>query len=328
MGDPRRGKGNHHPRPQPVRGEITRHALRVHISSGVVTTIDSSTLVSEMNIVGSPVSTGSRDHIVSDGDARSRSLSGGRAIGTIKLVEPTASDLPTVETSAPHEAGGQSGVQIVVTGPDNIARSVVFERTDSLSTAFEIMQHAGLLPPDPLPWLNSRQQLTKEQELRAQRMSDEFAFAQGAPSALISSRELEQGGNRISGDINQTMDTLARGSGDLQQGNVSVAAQQGQSVAQIVTSPLKAVGDLYDMRRLSEDLNRLSEEFHFGGATPQVSDPNVFVPGGMDVDQRLSDARMSERVSSMDPAVLGTLLDHSEKVKQQHANEFAAQRTS
>ena len=98
----------------------------------------------------------------------------------------------------------------MVTGPDNIARSVVFERTDSLSTAFEIMQHAGLLPPDPLPWLNSRQQLTKEQELRAvcmlvrevgltdfsrlqQRMSDEFAFAQGAPSALISSRELEQG---------------------------------------------------------------------------------------------------------------------------------------
>merc|ERR1712196_174015 len=205
------------------------------------------------------------------------------------------------------------------------------------------MQHAGLLPPDPLPWLNSRQQLTKEQQLRAQRMSDEFAFAQGAPSALISSRELEQGGNRISGDINQTMDTLARGSGDLQQGNVSVTAQQGQSVAQIMTSPLKAViqnplwawldgmlqvGDLYDMRRLSEDLNRLSEEFHFGGATPQVSDPNVFVPGGIDVDQRLSDARMSERVSSMDPAVLGTLLDHSEKVKQQHANEFAAQRTS
>ena len=48
-----------------------------------------------------------------------------------------------------------------------------------------------------------------------------------------------------------------------------------------------------------------------------MSDPNVFVPGGMDVDQRLSDARMSERVSSMDPAVLGTLLNHSEKVKQQ-----------
>jgi len=287
-----------------------------------------------MDVVSSPTSrsrTGSLDN-----DARSRAGSGGRAIGSIRLVEPNASDLPTVETSAPHVAGEHSGVQIVVTGPDNIARSVTFERTDSLSTAFEIMQQAGLLPPDPLPWLSSRQQLSKEQQLRAQRMSDEFAFSQ-PPSALISSRELEQGGNRISGDINQTMDTLGRGSGDLQQGNLQLGRGSGDlhhgnlptQFAHPMTQPVRAMGDMYDMRRLSEDLNRLSADFQLSEAPPtQESDPNLFVPGGMDVD-RLSDTRMSnERVSSMDPAVLGTLLNHSEQIKQQAASEFAVRRTS
>ena len=79
-----------------------------------------------MDVVSSPTSrsrTGSLDN-----DARSRAGSGGRAIGAIFLVaavtdadatgsirrlEPNASDLPTVETSAPHVAGEHSGVQIV-----------------------------------------------------------------------------------------------------------------------------------------------------------------------------------------------------------------------
>ena len=54
----------------------------------------------------------------------------------------------------------------VVTGPDGIARSVTFDRTDRLQEAFMIMQSAGLLPPDQLPWYTQDQQLSVADKVR------------------------------------------------------------------------------------------------------------------------------------------------------------------
>jgi len=104
--------------------------------------------------------------------------------GKVQLVAQNASDLPTVETSASSDSAAASGVQIVshlaagdyshswlcvrqvVTGPDGIARSVTFDRTDRLQEAFMIMQSAGLLPPDQLPWYTQDQQLSVADKVR------------------------------------------------------------------------------------------------------------------------------------------------------------------
>eukprot|EP00658_Telonema_sp_P-2_P075226 TRINITY_DN646_c0_g1_i3.p1 TRINITY_DN646_c0_g1~~TRINITY_DN646_c0_g1_i3.p1 ORF type:complete len:301 (+),score=54.27 TRINITY_DN646_c0_g1_i3:186-1088(+) len=225
--------------------------------------------------------------------SQGRSLAGseGRAIGTVQLVSQNASDLPTIETSAPYDSEHSTGVQIVVTGPDNIARSVVFERTDRLANAFEIMQQAGLIPAEALPWAH---------EQKAQRMSDEFMFDQN-PSAFISSSEL-------------LPDT--RGSGEI--------------AIQAIRENDRLQNSAFDMRRMSGELMDVAAGSGIptgrwpGGqmpmnTVPAESIPPDFLAGMSAAHERHSDGRDSERISSMDPTVLGTLLQHSEAVSQQAA---------
>jgi len=306
-----------------------------------------------------------RDRTGSGSSARSRAGSAGRAIGSVKLVAQNASDLPTVETSAPSDSAAASGVQIVVTGPDGIARSVTFDRTDRLQEAFMIMQSAGLLPPDQLPWYTQDQQLSVADKVRfggqnPNRMSDEFAFCLGggaAPSALISSAELEQG-TRASGDINTQMHDIP----DIPSPPSNLQPVMAQAhIANYNPTQLNAVrqseqrlSDLYDVGRLSEDLSAMvnvnaqggditSADFDWtgsrdGAATAMNARTQPEVPQwGMEIDhERISDprisARDSERESSMDAQVLGTLLQHANQVKQQAqaatANEFSMRRTS
>eukprot|EP00656_Telonema_subtile_P003884 TRINITY_DN11757_c0_g2_i2.p1 TRINITY_DN11757_c0_g2~~TRINITY_DN11757_c0_g2_i2.p1 ORF type:complete len:223 (-),score=25.60 TRINITY_DN11757_c0_g2_i2:226-894(-) len=182
------------------------------------------------------------------------------------------------------------------------------------------MQSAGMLPADPLPWNPSNQPLSLEAQLRANRMSDEFSFNLGegvAPSALISSAELETGGTRRSGDIKQTMQSI-------------------DMPAQMSAKDQQRMSDMYDMGRLSDQFNRLSAEFEWGapsdsspttaqlqpqhpvGVEPAESVPPEFLGMEMDPD-RISDPRISDRCSSMDPQVLNTLIQHSEDVRQKAA---------
>jgi len=224
-----------------------------------------------------------------------------------------------------------------------------------------IMQSAGLLPADQLPWYSLDQQLSIADRIRSQRMSDEFAFCSttAAPTALISSAELEQG-TRVSGDINTQMHDIQAGTAFMQ----PVMAAHYPGVAQVAGSlypanvnpaQLNAVqqseqrlSDLYDVGRLSEDLSAMvnvnhgggdmnPSEFEWGARDAAVGQHAELPQWGMEIDhERISDprisARDSERESSMDAQVLTTLLQHSNQVKQQAqaatANEFSMRRTS